>query len=73
MADMRLQVMFMAFGGLPQLAVTLQNRNTWFKHRGAKLHTASSYAWSAALVQVRCKCPLFVANCVLPLLSRVPC
>ena len=54
MADMRLQVMFMAFGGLPQLAVTLQNRNTWFKHRGAKLHTASSYAWSAALVQVRC-------------------
>lgn len=45
-------VMFLGFGGLPQLAVALQNRNVWFKHREANLYTASSYAWSMSLVQM---------------------
>jgi ABC-2 type transporter len=54
-----LAVMFMAFGGMPQLAVTLQNREVWFKQREASFYTASSYAWSAALVQL----PLSVVEC----------
>eukprot|EP00892_Ulva_mutabilis_P001385 jgi/Ulvmu1/11247/UM073_0019.1 len=45
-------VMFLGFGGLPQLAVALQNRSVWFKHREANLYTASAYAWSMSLVQM---------------------
>lgn len=45
-------VMFLGFGGLPQLAVALQNRSVWFKHREAHEYTASAYAWSMSLVQM---------------------
>lgn len=47
-----LSVMFMAFGGMPQLAVTLQNRVVWFKHRDMNMYNATSFAWSGALVQL---------------------
>ena len=47
-----LMVMFMAFGGMPQLAVTLQNRVVWFKHRDMNMYNATSFAWSSALVQL---------------------
>lgn len=45
-------VMFLGFGGLPQLAVALQNRSVWFKHREAQEYTAAAYAWSMSLVQM---------------------
>lgn len=47
-----LMTMFMAFGGMPQLAVVLQNRVVWFKQRDMNMYNATAYAWSAALVQL---------------------
>lgn len=38
---------------MPQLAVALQNRGVWFKQREARWYTASAYAWSMSLIQVR--------------------
>ena len=46
-------VLFITLSGTPQLAVMLRNRATFFKQRDAGLYTATAYAWSAALVQVR--------------------
>jgi ABC-type multidrug transport system permease subunit len=45
-------VLFTAFGGMPQLAVMMQNRSIWFKHRASNLYNASAYAWATALVQL---------------------
>ena len=45
-------VLFFSFGGMPQLAMALQNRSVWFKHRDSGLYTARAYAWSMSLVQV---------------------
>lgn len=49
---MFLMVLFMTFGGMPQLAVSIQNRSVWFKQRDSNMYTALSYAWSQALVQL---------------------
>ena len=65
MSAMFLAVMFGAFGGMPQLAVTLQNRSVWFKHRAMNLHTATSYAWASALVQM----PLSILESLLFLIA----
>ena len=44
--------LFQLFGGLPQLAVMVQNRTVWFKHRDMNLYTATAFAWSSAIVQL---------------------
>jgi ABC-type multidrug transport system permease subunit len=52
MSAMFMATLFFSFGGMPQLAVALQNRTVWFKQRDCNMYTALSYAWSMSIVQL---------------------
>lgn len=52
MAALFLMTLFQFFGGMPQLAVTLENRSVWFKQRAVNMYTATAYSWAGGLVQV---------------------
>lgn len=54
-------VLFFSFGGMPQLAMALQNRTVWFKQRESNLYSATAYAWCMSLVQL----PLSIVEAVI--------
>jgi ABC-type multidrug transport system permease subunit len=56
MSAMFMIVLFFSFGGMPQLAMALQNRTIWFKHRDCNMYTALSYVWSMSIVQLPLSC-----------------
>lgn len=52
MSAIFMSVLFFSFGGMPQLAMALQNRAVWFKQRDCNMYTALAYAWSMSIVQL---------------------
>ncbi|KAG2425082.1 hypothetical protein HXX76_013991 [Chlamydomonas incerta] len=47
-----MSVLFMSFGGFPQIPITLEQKKVWFKHRGSAFYPAYAQGLAMALSQL---------------------